>query len=103
MRREKEEKEREHRKQQAQQKPGAKLSKPEPAKSPFIFYKEAHPNLDAEALKTGWANLSEADKQTYKAKSQADKQREKEEKERWAEAQAAKDAQKQSKKGKERR
>lgn len=115
LRKEKEEREKEARKQ-VQQKPGAKLSKPEPARSPFLFFKEAHPKLDGEQLKAAWAALPENEKQVgdrcvlsdslfevYKAKSLVDKQREKEEKEKWAEAQALKQAQQNSKKGKERR
>lgn len=62
MRREKEEKEKEHRRQQQKGGP-TKLSKPEPAKSAFIFFKEAHAKLSAEEVKTAWANLPEADKQ----------------------------------------
>eukprot|EP01127_Copromyxa_protea_P013812 TRINITY_DN3745_c0_g5_i1.p1 TRINITY_DN3745_c0_g5~~TRINITY_DN3745_c0_g5_i1.p1 ORF type:complete len:199 (+),score=64.37 TRINITY_DN3745_c0_g5_i1:132-728(+) len=99
-RREKEEREKEQRKKPAA---SGKLSKPEPARSPFLFFKEANPKLDSEALKTAWATLPESDKQAYKVKSQNDKQREKEEKEKWNEAQALKAAQQSSKKGKERR
>jgi hypothetical protein len=61
LRKEKEEREKTQR--AAPPKPGSKLSKPEPARSPFLFFKEANPKLDAEQLKAAWAALPENEKQ----------------------------------------